>query len=127
MLLWLNASTSRVPIMGPVQEKDTSTRVNAMKKMPTIPPALPAFASAAFVHFEGSLISKAPKKLIAKNTSIAKKMRLNTAPVAISFSFPGPKISVSTRPSTRKMSRMLPAYVAASPMALRRLRLRLRK
>ena len=33
MLLWLNASTSRVPIMGPVQEKDTSTRVNAMKKM----------------------------------------------------------------------------------------------
>ena len=44
---------------------------------------------------EGSLISKAPKKLIAKNTSIAKKMRLNTAPVAISFSFPGPKISVS--------------------------------
>jgi hypothetical protein len=32
------ASTSKVPMMGPVHENDTSERVNAMKKMPSSPP-----------------------------------------------------------------------------------------
>ncbi len=34
------ASTSSVPMMGPVQEKDTSTRVNALKKMLNAPDVL---------------------------------------------------------------------------------------
>lgn len=32
------ASTSKVPIIGPVQEKETIARANAMNTIPNIPP-----------------------------------------------------------------------------------------
>ncbi len=94
-------------MMGPVHENDTSTRVNAIKKILSRPVVFSAFASIAVDHFDGSVMSKAPKKEMANTTKSAKNMRLNTAPVAISLSLPGPKITVSSMPSTRNMTMML--------------------
>ena len=70
-----------VPTMGPVQEKDTSTRVRAMKKTPTRPPRS-AFLSLLLTREEGRVISKAPKKEAAKMRKTAKKMRLGSQWVA---------------------------------------------
>ena len=70
-----------VPTMGPVQEKETSTRVKAMKKTPTRPPRS-AFLSLLLTREEGRVISKAPKKEAAKMRKTAKKMRLGSQWVA---------------------------------------------
>ncbi len=59
--------------MGPVQLKLTSTSVSARKNTPRRPP-LPLLESVLVVHFEGSVISKAPKKEAAKTMKITKKM-----------------------------------------------------
>ena len=61
-----------VPTMGPVQLKLTSTSVRARKKMPPRP-LRSLFLSASFVHFDGSVISNAPKKLAAKAMKTRKK------------------------------------------------------
>ena len=73
----LAASTSTVPTIGAVQEKDTNTKVKAMKKAPTYPP-LSACASDLFTIQEGNTISKAPKKEAAKIIKITKKNTLGT-------------------------------------------------
>ena len=70
------ACTSSVPMMGPVQEKETSASVKAMKKMLTSPVALSAFWSIFVVQEAGRTISKAPKKDAAKTTSSRKKKML---------------------------------------------------
>ena len=100
------ASTSRVPMMGPVHENETSTSVKAMKKMLRMPLERSALPSVAVLHLLGSLMSKAPKKEMAKSTSRAKKMRLKTALVAMSLSLPAPKMSVMAMPRPRKMTMM---------------------
>ena len=66
-----------VPTMGPVQEKDTSTRVRARKKMPPRLP-LPALESLPFTHLEGRVISKSPKKLAANTMNTAKNTRFGS-------------------------------------------------
>ena len=96
-----------MPIIGPVQENDTSTRVKAMKKMLSKPVVFSALLSIAVDQLEGRLRSNAPKNEMAKTTSKTKNIMLKTAPVAISFSFPGPKITVSNIPKTRKITMML--------------------
>ena len=58
-------------MIGPVQEKDTSTRVSAIKKMPT-KLVVPARASDMFIQDDGRLISKAPRNEITKMTNKAK-------------------------------------------------------
>ncbi|CAI8353756.1 MAG: Uncharacterised protein [Flavobacteriia bacterium] len=63
-------------MIGPVQEKLTSERVNAMKKMPAKPPLLEA-SSALFTQLLGSVISKAPKKESAKTKNSRKNKMLN--------------------------------------------------
>ena len=92
------ALTSSDPIIGPVQEKLTKLKVNAMKKIPTIPPLLEA-SSALFTQLEGKVISKAPKKLAAKATNRAKNARLNHGLVAILFKLSAPKSSVTKSPN----------------------------
>ena len=62
-----------VPTIGPVQEKETRTRVRAMKNIPPRPP-LPAFASLLLARLEGSSISNAPKKEAAKTMNTMKNM-----------------------------------------------------
>ena len=69
------------PTMGPVQEKDTSTRVRAMKNTPARPFLL-EFASLLFCQEEGSTISNAPKKEAAKTMNTRKKMRFGSQCVA---------------------------------------------
>ena len=61
------------PTIGPVQENDTSTRVNAIKKIPSKPP-LSAPASLLFTSDEGNVISKAPRNDAANTIKIAKKI-----------------------------------------------------
>ena len=92
------ALTSSDPMIGPVQEKLTKLKVNAMKKIPTIPPLLEA-SSALFTQLEGKVISKAPKKLAAKTTNRAKNARLNHGLVAILFKLSAPKSSVTKSPN----------------------------
>ncbi len=70
-----------VPTIGPVQEKETSTRVRAIKKTPKRPP-FSDLASALFTKDVGITISNAPKKEAAKIINIIKKSRLGIQCVA---------------------------------------------
>ena len=75
---------SSVPTNGPVQEKETIASVNAIKKIPDIPP-LPAFSSALLAQLLGRDNSKAPKKEMAKTINMAKNNRLAVAEVEIEY------------------------------------------
>ena len=85
--------------MGPVQEKDTSDKVNAIKKILSKPLVASALLSTTVLHLEGNVISNAPKKEAANTTSIKQKRILNTAFVESAFSALAPKISVMASPS----------------------------
>jgi len=63
---------SRDPKMGPVQEKETSARVKAIKNMPAMPP-IPSAELALLVHDSGRASSKYPKKEMAKMINMIKK------------------------------------------------------
>ena len=92
------ASTSNVPIIGPVHEKETMTSVNAMSKILKKPPVLRALLSNAVDHESGSVISKRPKNDKAKTTSKRKKKILTIAFVLISLRADAPKRSVTKSP-----------------------------
>ena len=94
-------STSRKPIIGPVQEKLTSVSVKAIRKMESRPLVLPAFESTALLHLDGRRISNHPKKLSANTTSNRKKKMLNTALVANALSDEAPNRAVISRPRAR--------------------------
>lgn len=85
--------------MGPVQEKETSDRVNAIKKMLIKPLVVSALLSTALLHLEGNVISKAPKKDAANTTSIRQKKILKIAFVESAFKALAPKANVITTPS----------------------------
>ena len=93
-------------MMGPVHEKDTSERVNAIRKMLSSPLVASALLSTALLHLDGKVISKAPKKEAAKTTSIRKKNRLNTALVERAFSALAPHIRVITSPNATYITTM---------------------
>jgi len=59
------------PATGPVQEKETKTKVNAMKKTPMIPP-LSDCASILLTKLEGKTISNQPRNEIPKKTKMTK-------------------------------------------------------
>ena len=101
MLPCVLTSTSRKPMIGPVQEKLTRVRVNAIRKMESRPLVLPALESTLFAQLSGNLISNHPKKLSAKTTSRRKKKILNTAFVANALSDDAPKRAVISNPSVR--------------------------
>ena len=92
-------STSKKPMIGPVQEKLTKERVKAIKKMLNKPVVASAFLSTALPQPEGSVISKPPRKLAAKTSNIRQKSMLNTALVERSFSALAPKMEVMMSPS----------------------------
>ena len=92
-------STSRKPMMGPVHEKLTRLRVNAMRKMLKRPVVLPDFLSTAFVQLLGNVISKPPRKLAPKTRSMRQKKMLKTAFVLSAFRALAPKMSVTSSPS----------------------------
>ncbi|MPN23269.1 hypothetical protein SDC9_170657 [bioreactor metagenome] len=93
-------STNNVPMIGPVHEKDTNTRVKAMNKILINPAVESALASSLVDHEAGSVISKAPKNETANSTSKAKNIRLKTALVDMLFSALAPNIAVISIPNT---------------------------
>ena len=93
------ASTSKVPMIGPVQENETITNVNAMSRMLRKPVVLLDLLLSAVDHELGRVISNAPKKDAANTTKIKKKMILTTALVLSALSADAPKISVTNRPN----------------------------
>lgn len=82
-------STIAVPMIGPVQENDTIAKVNAMKKIPTIPP-LSAIESVLLDQLLGNVISKYPKNDNANMINTAKKKTLAIQLTDKSFSAVGP-------------------------------------
>ena len=93
--------TNNMPMIGPVQENDTSTSVNAIRKMLNRPLVSEALVSTLLAQLSGSLISNQPKKLRANTTSNRKRNTLNTAFVDIAFSVSLPKSAVTSRPKPR--------------------------
>src|SRR5664280_130503 len=85
----LAASTSNPPTIGPVQENDTITVVNAMKNAASKPP-LSTFESALFAHLLGSTISNAPKNETANKTKSIKNIVLGIQCVLRAFANPAP-------------------------------------
>jgi hypothetical protein len=85
-----------------------------MKKIDNNPVVLSALLSMLFDHFDGNLMSNAPKNDIAKITNIAKNIKLKNALVAKSFNFPAPNIIVMANPNTTYITMMLIPYVNAS-------------
>ena len=77
------------PTIGPVQEKDTSTKVKAIKNTPPSPP-FSAFASILLTKLEGRVSSNIPKKAKANTTNIPKKKTLGAQWVANQFANSGP-------------------------------------
>ena len=88
-------------MIGPVQEKDTNTNVNDIKKILNIPVVESALLSSLVVHEAGNTISNAPKNEIANTTSSRKNMILKIAFVDKSFSALAPNIPVISNPITR--------------------------
>ena len=93
------ASTSNVPMIGPVQEKLTMTSVKAINRILRKPPVERALLSSAVDQLSGSVISKSPKNESAKTTSIRKNTIFTTALVLKSFNADAPKRIVTKRPS----------------------------
>ena len=100
MLPWVDTATSRKPMMGPVQENDTSVSVNAMRKMLSMPLVFSDFWSILLLHDDGCVISNAPKNEAANTMRSRQKNMLNTALVDRALSALAPKSSVTTRPSS---------------------------
>ena len=88
-------------MIGAVQEKDTNTKVNAIKKMEIMPVVLDALLSTAFPQRSGNLISNHPKNEKANTAKSKKRMMLKTALVESSFNLLGPKIAVISNPKPR--------------------------
>ena len=79
---------SKDPRIGPVHEKDTIDKVNAIKKTPRIPP-IPSPLVVELVHAAGNANSKYPKNEKAKTIKMIKKMTFNHTLVEISFKISG--------------------------------------
>ena len=101
------ASTSRVPMIGPVHEKETMTKVNAMSMILRKPEVLLDLAFSAVDHELGKVISNAPKNDAANTTNIRKKMMFTTALVLSAFNADAPKISVISRPNPTYINMIL--------------------
>ena len=93
-------STSRKPMIGPVQEKLTSANVNAMRKIDSRPLVFPALESTALLQDDGNVISNPPRNEAAKTSNIRQKNILNTALVDSELRALAPKRSVTARPRT---------------------------
>ena len=98
-----NASTIIVPTIGPVHEKETSTSVRAIKKIPKSPPPS-AFLFILLRNLLGILISKYPKNEIAKIKNIIAKIIFAVALVANSFANEALAIADNKTPTIVKIN-----------------------
>src|SRR5690606_11056623 len=92
------ASTSNVPMIGPVQEKETTAKLADIKNNPTNP-LLSELASILLTKELGKVISKAPRNDAANTTNIKKKKKLKIPFVESSFNASGPKAMVINIPN----------------------------
>ena len=103
-------------MIGPVQEKETNERVNAIKNILSKPVVASALLSTALLHLEGNVISNAPKKEAANTTSIKQNKMLKIAFVDNAFNALAPKISVIANPKVTYITTIEAPYVQASRM-----------
>ncbi len=99
-------STSSVPTIGAVQEKLTTTRVSAMRKIDTMPVVLLDFISRALPHDCGSAILKRPMNDSPKMTRNMKHATLKPALVDSWFSVFAPKAVVIPTARAMKIAMM---------------------
>ena len=92
-------------MIGPVHEKEMTTKVSAIKKIPKKLPD-PALLSAEFPHELGNEISNAPRNEIPNIKNTRKKIKLAIQFVARLFKAVGPKITVIKKPSSVNMKTM---------------------
>ena len=83
--------------MGPVHEKETSTKVKAMNIEPSIPPRS-SLAVDLLTNQYGITISKAPKNEAANSIKMKKKRRLGSQWVLSQFAIPGPATTAKIEP-----------------------------
>ena len=88
-------------MIGAVQEKDTSTKVNAMRKILSNPLVSDALLSTELAQLSGNLISNHPKNERAKATSNRNRKMLNTALVDMAFNVSLPNRAVTIRPNPK--------------------------
>ena len=91
-------STNKNPMIGPVQEKETKDKVNAIRNMLNKPVVLLALLSTALLHDDGRVISNPPKKDAPNTTNIKKKKILNIALVDKALRALAPKSKVTNKP-----------------------------
>ena len=75
--------TSKVPNIGPVQEKETKTSVRDIKKVDSNPFETFDLESAVLTHELGKVISNNPKSERAKTINIIKNKKFKTGLVDI--------------------------------------------
>ena len=85
---WSATPVNKVPSIGPVQEKDTMARVNAIKKMPPQLP-IPDFECARFTIPLGSVSSNKPKNDKANTIKMRKKIIFSKTLVEILLNISG--------------------------------------
>src|SRR5690606_10615729 len=106
------ASTSNVPMIGPVQENDTTAKLADIKNNPTNP-LLSELASILLTNELGRVISKAPKKDAANTSNIKKKKKLKIPIVESSFNASGTKAMVINIPNATQMTIIIKPYMKA--------------
>ena len=84
----VNVPASSEPSIGPVHENETMANVSAIKKMPP-KFRMPDLVLILLAKPPGNVISKYPKKEIAKTTKTAKKPIFNQILVDILFKISG--------------------------------------
>ena len=92
------ASTNKVPMIGPVQEKETTAKLADIKNKP-IRPLLSELESILFTNELGKVISKAPKKEAANTTNNRKNRKLKIPLVDRAFNASAPKAMVINIPN----------------------------
>ena len=93
-------------MIGAVHEKLTSTKVNAIRKIEMMPEVWDALLSMAFVHRDGSTISKAPNSEIPNTNSRRKKNILKKALVEKALSAEAPNNDVTNSPNNMYITMM---------------------
>ena len=96
-------------MIGPVQENETNTSVNAIKNIPAKLP-MPALLSTLLDQDDGRFISKAPKKEMPNKRKMAKNSKLAIQFVANWFKAAGPKTTVIKKPSNVNINTIDAAY-----------------
>src|SRR5690554_6090871 len=93
------------PTIGPVQEKDTNTKVKAIKKIPVNPPLSP-LASTLLTRPAGKVISNNPRKARAKKINTRKKKTLGSQCVESQLANSGPWVAATKVPASVYMAIM---------------------